>query len=209
MLGPDDFRRLKRLLRLNTPKAELAEEVRRIRLALNPHPGGQLTHNVPTLHGRPVQGIQHKYRETVLFFPSPGQTCHAYCTYCFRWAQFVGMEEFKFQASETDDLVAYFKAHPEVTDVLITGGDPMIMRTKVLRRYVEQPWGSRFWGTSTGPSWCATLSRHDAPTGFASRFSQNLMTTPYGFTTSGLRSEKIGSTSNRTKTHNHVADCWN
>ena len=138
MLGPDDFRRLKRLLRLNTPKAELAEEVRRIRLALNPHPGGQLTHNVPTLHGRPVQGIQHKYRETVLFFPSPGQTCHAYCTYCFRWAQFVGMEEFKFQASETDDLVAYFKAHPEVTDVLITGGDPMIMRTKVLRRYVEQ-----------------------------------------------------------------------
>ncbi len=137
MLGADDFRRLRSLLRLNTPKAELAEEVRRIRVALNPHPGGQLTHNVPTLHGRPVKGIQHKYRETVLFFPAPGQTCHAYCTYCFRWAQFVGMEELKFQASETDDLVAYLKAHPEVTDVLITGGDPMIMRTKVLRRYVE------------------------------------------------------------------------
>ena len=35
------------------------------------------------------------------------------------------------------DLVAYLKAHPEVSDVLITGGDPMIMRTRVLRRYIE------------------------------------------------------------------------
>ena len=31
----------------------------------------------------------------------------------------------------------YLKAHPEVSDVLITGGDPMIMRTNVLRRYIE------------------------------------------------------------------------
>ena len=92
---------------------------------------------MPTLEGRPLQGLQHKYRETVLFFPAPGQTCHAYCTYCFRWAQFVGLEDLKFQARETDDLVAYLRVHPEVTDVLITGGDPMIMRTKVLRRYIE------------------------------------------------------------------------
>ena len=73
---------------------------------------GQMTHNVPTLDGRPLQGLQHKYPETVLFFPAPGQTCHAYCTYCFRWAQFVGTEKLKFQARETDDLVAYLKIHP-------------------------------------------------------------------------------------------------
>ena len=104
---------------------------------MNPHPAGQLTHNVPALDDRPLQGIQHKYRETVLFFPSAGQTCHAYCTYCFRWAQFVGLEDLKFEASEPDDLVKYLKVHPEVTDVLITGGDPMVMRTQVLRRVVE------------------------------------------------------------------------
>jgi L-lysine 2,3-aminomutase len=34
-------------------------------------------------------------------------------------------------------LVSYLKAHPEVSDVLITGGDPMIMETALLRRYIE------------------------------------------------------------------------
>ena len=136
MLSAVDLAAVRGLLREGAG-SELSQEVNRIRRALNPHPAGQLTHNVPTLDGRPLRGLQHKYRETVLFFPAPGQTCHAYCTYCFRWAQFVGLDDLKFQAHETDDLVAYLKVHPEVTDVLITGGDPMIMRTKVLRRYIE------------------------------------------------------------------------
>ena len=136
MLSAADFAAVRGLLREGAG-AELSHEVNRIRRALNPHPAGQLTHNVPTLDGRPLRGLQHKYRETVLFFPAPGQTCHAYCTYCFRWAQFVGLDDLKFQAHEADDLVSYLKVHPEVTDVLITGGDPMIMRTKVLRRYIE------------------------------------------------------------------------
>ncbi len=137
MLEPRDFDLVRDMLGREASPAELRAEVNRIRLQLNPHPAGQLTHNVPTLEGRSLQGLQHKYRETVLFFPAPGQTCHAYCTYCFRWAQFVGLEDLKFQARETDDLVAYLRAHPEITDVLITGGDPMIMRTQVLRRYIE------------------------------------------------------------------------
>ena len=136
MLSPRDLDTVRMLLKKGE-RQQLAAEVGRIRLRLNPQPAGQLTHNVPTLAGRPVQGLQHKYPETVLFFPSPGQTCHAYCSYCFRWAQFVGMEDLKFQARETDQLVAYLKVNREVTDVLITGGDPMIMRTGVLRRYIE------------------------------------------------------------------------
>jgi L-lysine 2,3-aminomutase len=47
------------------------------------------------------------------------------------------MEDLKFQAQETDDLVAYLRANRDVTDVLFTGGDPMIMRSSVLRRYIE------------------------------------------------------------------------
>ncbi len=137
MLSARDLEAIRALLKRGASPEEIGAEVSRIRLDLNPHPDGQMTHNVPTLDGRPLQGLQHKYPETVLFFPAPGQTCHAYCTYCFRWAQFVGMENLKFQARDTDDLVAYLKVHPEVTDVLITGGDPMIMRTQVLRRYIE------------------------------------------------------------------------
>lgn len=110
---------------------------REIQRRLNPHPAGQVEHNVPRLGGRALPGLQHKYRETVLFFPAQGQTCHAYCSYCFRWPQFVGLDDLKFASREVGDLVAYLRAHPEVSSVLITGGDPMIMRSALLRRYVE------------------------------------------------------------------------
>jgi KamA family protein len=92
--------------------------------------------NVPEVDGRQLPGCQHKYRETVLFFPAAGQTCHAYCTYCFRWPQFAHMERQRFASHEVDLLVDYLRAHPEVTDVLVTGGDPMIMSAAVLRRNV-------------------------------------------------------------------------
>ena len=80
---------------------------------------------------------QHKYPETVLVFPKQGQTCHAYCTYCFRWAQFVGDPDLKMATDDMTRVTAYLRQHPEVTSVLITGGDPMIMGADVLRRYVE------------------------------------------------------------------------
>ena len=137
MLGEEDYDAVQALLAKNAPREELGEAVNRIRMGLNPHPAGQMTHNVPSLDGRPLHGLQHKYRETVLFFPSQGQTCHAYCTYCFRWAQFVGMPEIKFESSQTEDLAGYLRANPSVSDVLFTGGDPMIMKTRVLRKYIE------------------------------------------------------------------------
>ena len=137
MLDPGDYERVRDMIRAGASKKELEPLVNEIRFGLNPHPAGQLDANVPTLDGRRLQGLQHKYKETVLFFPAQGQTCHAYCTYCFRWAQFVGLSDLRFASRETDDLVAYLKAHPEVTDVLITGGDPLIMKTEVLRKYVE------------------------------------------------------------------------
>jgi L-lysine 2,3-aminomutase len=73
----------------------------------------------------------------VLFFPAQGQTCHSYCTYCFRWPQFVGLDDMKFAAAECEGLTDYLRAHREVTSVLITGGDPLVMRASVLRRYIE------------------------------------------------------------------------
>jgi KamA family protein len=144
MLEEEHYSRVKTLLDQNAAKADIQRAANQIRLELNPHPAGQLTHNVPTLHGQKLHGLQHKYRETVLVFPAQGQTCHAYCTYCFRWAQFVGMDELKFQAKETEEMTAYLQAHPEVSDVLITGGDPLIMKTKVLRRYLTPLLGPDF-----------------------------------------------------------------
>ena len=137
MLDPDDFAAMRDLLRRGASRAEISAKANEIRFKLNPHPAGQTTHNVPYLDGERLWGMQHKYRETVLFFPAQGQTCHAYCTYCFRWAQFVGIQELKFESRQVDKLVAYLRRHPFVTDVLFTGGDPMVMKARALRQYIE------------------------------------------------------------------------
>ena len=135
MLPRADRLRVANLLSASVPRERLNEVVRGIRKGLNPHPAGQRERNVPRIDGRPVPGIQHKYRETVLFFPRRGQTCHAYCTYCFRWAQFVGDADLKF-AGDVEALTGYLREHPEVSDVLLTGGDPLVMSSELLGRYV-------------------------------------------------------------------------
>ena len=136
MLSTEDFDCIRSLIEAEAPDGRIEQAVDQIRLGLNPHPAGQMELNIPVLDGEPQSGMQHKYRETVLFFPSQGQACHAYCTYCFRWAQFVGMDEYKFSNNEVASLVRYLEHHSEVRDVLITGGDPLIMRTNILKNYV-------------------------------------------------------------------------
>jgi len=137
MLEPQHFKEMAELLKKKENKDDIKKLAHKIRLQLNPHPAGQMEHNVPEIDGVKLTGMQHKYDQTVLFFPSNGQTCHAYCTFCFRWPQFVGMEEWKFAMRETELLVKYIKQHTEVTDILFTGGDPMIMKAKNLAAYIE------------------------------------------------------------------------
>ncbi len=137
MLDPEHFSRIADLIKAEAPQPEIKAAAREIQLGLNPHPAGQVEMNAGFLEEEVVQGVQHKYRETVLFFPTQGQTCHAYCTYCFRWPQFVQLDDLKFASKEIDRLVAYLKLNPTVSDVLFTGGDPMIMRTELIRRYAE------------------------------------------------------------------------
>jgi KamA family protein len=115
-----------------------------IRQQLNPHPAGQQVLNVPQLGNEVMQGMQHKYRETLLFFPSQGQVCHSYCTFCFRWAQFVGDKELRFAAKEVEQLHRYLHSHPSISDLLVTGGDPMVMKTSHLAAYLEPLMATRF-----------------------------------------------------------------
>ncbi|MDP3125804.1 MAG: lysine 2,3-aminomutase [Thiobacillus sp.] len=137
MLLPQHYDEMATLLKSGADNATLKAAANQIRLQLNPHPAGQTSHNIPSLEGDPLDGMQHKYRETVLFFPSQGQTCHAYCSFCFRWPQFVGLSDLKFASREVDRLIDYLKAHPQVTDVLFTGGDPLIMSARNLAQYIE------------------------------------------------------------------------
>jgi len=137
MLLPDQFERMAALMRIEPERKVIQQLASEIRAELNPHPAGQQEMNVPMLNEERLAGVQHKYKETVLFFPSQGQTCHSYCTFCFRWAQFVGDKALRFSSNEADKLHQYLEAHHEVSDLLITGGDPMVMKTKHLKAYLE------------------------------------------------------------------------
>ncbi|NPA53446.1 MAG: lysine 2,3-aminomutase [Aquificae bacterium] len=136
MLKDEDYERIASLIREGASEEKIKAVANEIRMKLNPHPAGQ-KYNVPEINGKKLHGAQHKYKETILFFPKQGQTCHAYCSFCFRWPQFVGIDELKFAMKEVDILIEYIKAHPEITDLLFTGGDPLIMKTKILKQYIE------------------------------------------------------------------------
>jgi L-lysine 2,3-aminomutase len=123
--------------------AQIEVVVREIRRKLNPHSSNQLI-NIPFLNGEAIQGLQHKYPETVLFFPKQGQTCHSYCSFCFRWPQFVESGAAKFEADDASHLHSYLRLHQEVSDLLVTGGDPMVMNTRRLRGYLEPLLGPDF-----------------------------------------------------------------
>jgi lysine 2,3-aminomutase len=78
-------------------------------------------------------GLQHKYRETALLLVS--DLCGGFCRYCFRKRLFIeGGREVERDLSEG---LAYIRDHSEITNVLLTGGDPLILPTDHLRGIIR------------------------------------------------------------------------
>jgi KamA family protein len=144
MLEEDQFSRIHTALKRELPKEEISAVIHQIREELNPHPAGQSDLNIPYMNEEPIPGVQHKYKETCLIFPSAGQTCHAYCTFCFRWPQFIGNTDMKFSTDESKKFQQYIKEHKEITNILITGGDPMVMSAANLSEYILPLLGDDF-----------------------------------------------------------------
>jgi KamA family protein len=137
MLKDADRTRLEKMVDSCASPSEIHNVVTEIRASMNPHPSDQMA-NVPFYNGQYIKGIQHKYDETVLVFPKQGQTCHSYCSFCFRWPQFVTDVAPKFELIDTGLLHAYLKSQPQVTDLLMTGGDPLVMNTRRLASYLDE-----------------------------------------------------------------------
>lgn len=78
-------------------------------------------------------GIQHKYDNTVLLLST--NICAMYCRHCFR-KRLVGLSEDE-TLNFVDKAVDYIKAHPEVDNVLITGGDSFLNSNKVIEKYLS------------------------------------------------------------------------
>lgn len=135
MLNEEYYLALLNLIR-KSDKVALSDLVAKIHLTLNPHPAGQMSHNVPFSENVKLEGVQHKYAETLLYFPGSGQTCHSYCSFCFRWPQFIANKKFKFSSNTPEALPEYIQKNPAITDILITGGDPLIASTQKISNYL-------------------------------------------------------------------------
>ncbi|HTR77268.1 MAG TPA: KamA family radical SAM protein, partial [Gemmatimonadaceae bacterium] len=81
----------------------------------------------------PVPNITHRYPDRVLFLVSP--VCASYCRFCTRRRK-VGDPD-KIPLNQYDSAFAYIAAHPEVRDVILSGGDPMMLSDRRLE-YIFQ-----------------------------------------------------------------------
>ncbi len=81
-----------------------------------------------------VKGLEHKYTSTALLLVN--EVCAAYCRFCFRKRLF--MDENEEVTKDISDGLEYIREHPEVSNVLLTGGDPMIMSTSKLEPIIQK-----------------------------------------------------------------------
>ncbi|MBE0432021.1 KamA family radical SAM protein [candidate division WOR-3 bacterium] len=81
-----------------------------------------------------MPGLQHKYAQTALILAT--NRCATYCRYCFR-KRLVGLKTDEI-LHRFQDAVRYIEAHEEITNVLISGGDPMTLATDVIEHFLEK-----------------------------------------------------------------------
>ncbi len=85
---------------------------------------GDMTDPCGEDHDEVVPGLVHRYPDRVLLLAL--DTCAAYCRYCTR-SRLVNQGELDPLPRRLDAVVAYLEAHTEVRDVLLSGGDPLLM----------------------------------------------------------------------------------
>ncbi len=83
-----------------------------------------------------MEGVQHKYDSTVLVLAS--DRCAGLCRYCFRKRLFLTDERREERLRDVKELVRYLEAHPEVTNVIFSGGDALMLSTARLRELISE-----------------------------------------------------------------------
>ena len=78
---------------------------------------------------KPVDGIVHRYPDRVLFLVT--DRCAAYCRYCTRSRLVSNAQDYNFHP-EFESGLEYIRTHPEIRDVLLSGGDPLLLSDKKL-----------------------------------------------------------------------------
>jgi lysine 2,3-aminomutase len=81
-----------------------------------------------------LKGLEHKYPDTALLLVN--KTCGAYCRFCFRKRLFT--EDNDEVAIDVTDAIEYIQLHSEINNVLLSGGDPLILSTRKLEKIIGQ-----------------------------------------------------------------------
>lgn len=79
-------------------------------------------------------GVQHKYRQTALILTT--NVCAMYCRHCFR-KRLVGLSNAELNR-QVDEAVQYIRENPEISNVLLSGGDALMLPNSILRRYLSE-----------------------------------------------------------------------
>lgn len=82
----------------------------------------------------PVQGLVHRYPDRVLLLVT--DICAGYCRYCTR-RRLVGHKEKAMAWSKFNDAVSYIREHKEIRDVLVSGGDPLMLENERLEKILR------------------------------------------------------------------------
>lgn len=81
-----------------------------------------------------VRGLEHKYTSTALLLVN--EVCAAYCRFCFRKRLF--MNENDEVTKDISEGLKYIRNHKEINNVLLTGGDPLVLSTSKLEPIIKQ-----------------------------------------------------------------------
>ena len=81
-----------------------------------------------------MPGLEHKYHSTVLLLVS--NVCEGMCRYCFRKRLFIESQNEHLQDMQA--ALEYIKQHPEITNVLLTGGDPLALSPAKLEHIIRE-----------------------------------------------------------------------
>jgi lysine 2,3-aminomutase len=94
----------------------------------NEDPIGDHTHS-------PLAGVIHRYPDRVLL--TPILTCPVYCRFCFR-REDIGGGKKSITAAQLDNALNYIESHPEIWEVVISGGDPLLLSPRRLEKILSR-----------------------------------------------------------------------
>ncbi|MFJ8296372.1 lysine 2,3-aminomutase [Streptomyces sp. NPDC094447] len=124
LLAPADFAAVERSLR-DGDGDRLRLVVDGLRERLDPHPAG-----------REPWDVRHPYPGTLCVLPDRGRTCPAHCASCLRPSRFAGDPAGRPARGGPAAMAARLARHPEITDVLLDGEDPLALRARDLDAYL-------------------------------------------------------------------------